>query len=97
MPLPLTHAFVQGDVPSAFSLCLDTLSGPISEPTWRVKPSWYLVATDDKMIPPPAQRAMSQRTHSTVVEAVGSHSIYVSQPAAVPALIQQAASAAVGG
>jgi len=37
------------------------LSGKISEPAWRAKPSWYLIATDDKMIPPDAQRAMSKR------------------------------------
>jgi pimeloyl-ACP methyl ester carboxylesterase len=69
------------------------LSGSVTEPAWRVKPSWYLVATDDHMIPPPAQRAMSERAGSTVVEAAGSHSIYVSQPRAVADLIKQAASA----
>jgi pimeloyl-ACP methyl ester carboxylesterase len=67
------------------------LSGTIREPAWRVKPSWYLVATEDKMIPPAAQRAMSKRAGSTVVEVKGSHAIYVSQPAAVAALIEQAA------
>jgi pimeloyl-ACP methyl ester carboxylesterase len=56
-----------------------------------VKPSWYLVATEDKMIPPPVQRSMSERAGSTVVEAPGSHSIYVSQPQAVVDLIKQAA------
>ena len=56
------------------------LSGTISEPAWKTKPSWYLVATDDKMIPPPAQRFMSKRAGSTVVEVAGSHAIYVSQP-----------------
>jgi pimeloyl-ACP methyl ester carboxylesterase len=70
---------------------VDALGGQITEAAWRTKPSWYLVATEDQMIPPPAQRAMSARAGSTVVEAVGSHSIYVSQPAAVAALIQQAA------
>jgi pimeloyl-ACP methyl ester carboxylesterase len=69
------------------------LSGSITEPAWRVKPSWYLVATEDRMIPPPAQRAMSERAGSTVAEVVGSHAIYLSQPAAVAALIEQAASA----
>jgi len=59
------------------------LSGSISEPAWKSKPSWYLVATDDKMIPPPAQRFMSERTGATVVEAAGSHAICVSQPNAV--------------
>ena len=59
---------------------VEALNGAVSEPAWRSKPSWYLVATDDRMIPPPAQRAMSERAGSTVVEAPGSHSIYVSQP-----------------
>jgi pimeloyl-ACP methyl ester carboxylesterase len=71
---------------------VEALNGTITEPAWRSKRSWYLVATDDRMIPPPAQRAMSARAGSTVVEATGSHSIYVSQPAAVVALIKQAAS-----
>jgi pimeloyl-ACP methyl ester carboxylesterase len=71
---------------------LDALGGSITEAAWRVKPSWYLVATDDRMIPPPAQRSMSERAGSTVVEVSGSHAIYVSQPAAVAALIEQAAS-----
>src|SRR2546427_10746936 len=68
-------------------------SGTISEPAWRVKPSWYLVTTEDRMIPPAAQRAMSERAGSTVVEVAGSHAIYLSQPKAVTALIEQAASA----
>ena len=70
---------------------VEALNGAVSEPAWRSKPSWYLVATDDRMIPPPAQRAMSERAGSTVVEAPGSHSIYVSQPHAVAELIAQAA------
>jgi pimeloyl-ACP methyl ester carboxylesterase len=67
------------------------LGGTISEPAWRTKPSWYLVATDDRMIPPPAQRFMAERTGATVVEVAGSHAIYVSQPAAVATLIEKAA------
>ncbi len=67
------------------------LSGTISEAAWRVKPSWYLVTTEDRMIPPAAQRAMAKRAGSAVVEIKGSHAIYVSQPAAVAALIAQAA------
>jgi pimeloyl-ACP methyl ester carboxylesterase len=70
---------------------VEALNGAVSEPAWRSKPSWYLVASDDRMIPPPAQRAMSERAGSTVVEAPGSHSIYVSQPRAVAELIAQAA------
>jgi len=70
---------------------VDALGGSITEPAWRIKPSWYLVATEDRMIPPPAQRVMSERAGSTVVEVSGSHAIYVSQLAAVAALIEQAA------
>ncbi len=69
---------------------VEALSGTINEPAWKTKPSWYLVTTDDKMIPPPAQRFMSKRAGSTVVEVAGSHAIYVSQPKAVAALIEQA-------
>ena len=75
---------------------VNALSGTISEPAWRIKPSWYLVATDDRMIPPPAQRAMAERAGATVTEVPGSHSIYLSQPAAVADLITQAAAAAQG-
>ena len=74
---------------------VEALNGAISEPAWRSKPSWYLVSTDDKMIPPPAQRLMSNRAGSTVVEVAGSHAIYVSQPNAVAALIEAAAKAAM--
>ena len=73
---------------------VEALSGTISEPAWRTKPSWYLVVTEDKMIPPPAQRFMSQRAGSTVDEVAGSHAIYVSQPNAVAAIIKKAAGAA---
>jgi pimeloyl-ACP methyl ester carboxylesterase len=70
---------------------LEALGGEISQPAWKAKPSWYLIATDDKMIPPDAQRSMAKRAGSTVVEVKGSHAIYVSQPEAVAALVEQAA------
>jgi pimeloyl-ACP methyl ester carboxylesterase len=70
---------------------LDALNGTVTEPAWKSKRSWYLVATDDRMIPPPAQRAMAERAGATVSEAAGSHAIYVSQPSAVASLIRQAA------
>jgi pimeloyl-ACP methyl ester carboxylesterase len=71
---------------------VEALSGTISEAAWRSKPSWYLVATEDRMISPSVQRSMSERAGSTVEEAAGSHSVYVAQPAAVAALIEKAAS-----
>jgi pimeloyl-ACP methyl ester carboxylesterase len=71
---------------------VDALGGTISEAAWAGKPSWYLVTTEDRMIPPSAQREVSGRMGATVEEADASHSIYVSQPAAVAALIEKAAS-----
>ena len=94
------HASFAGDLPADLAAFMadsqvpwgvDALGGTISEASWRIKPSWYLVATDDQMIPPPAQRAMAERTGATVTEVTGSHSVYLSQPKAVASLIKQAA------
>jgi pimeloyl-ACP methyl ester carboxylesterase len=70
---------------------VDSLGGTVTEPAWRVKPSWYLVAADDHMIPPPVQRSMAERTGATVTEAPGSHAIYVSSPDVVADVIKKAA------
>ncbi|MFB7176275.1 alpha/beta hydrolase [Streptomyces sp. NPDC056257] len=70
---------------------VDALGGTVSQPAWRTKRSWYLIATDDRMIPPPAQHAMSERIGARTVEVAASHSVYVSQPAAVADLVKQAA------
>lgn len=70
---------------------LEALQGVVNQPAWRAKPTWYLVATTDKMIPPDAQRAMAKRAKAHVTEASGSHSIYVSNPEVVASVIKQAA------
>ena len=70
---------------------LDALTGNVTQAAWKTKPSWYLIATDDHMIPPDAQRIMSKRAGATVVETKGSHALYVSRPGPVAALIKQAA------
>ncbi|MET7398775.1 alpha/beta hydrolase [Dactylosporangium sp. NPDC005572] len=94
------HQSFAGDLPAERAAFLadsqlpwgvDALAGAVAEPAWRTKPSWYLVAADDRMIPPPAQRAMSERAGSTVVEVPGSHAVYESRPDAVADLIRQAA------
>jgi pimeloyl-ACP methyl ester carboxylesterase len=89
--LPAAQAAFMAD--SQVPWGVDALGGVISEPAWRTKPSWYLLVTDDRMIPLPAQRAMSERAGSTVTEVPGSHAIYVSNPAAVAAVIAQAVAA----
>ena len=71
----------------------DALASPVTDAAWRTKPSWYLVTTEDRMIPPAAQRTMSQRAGSTVVEVAASHSVYLSQLARVADLIKQAVAA----
>jgi pimeloyl-ACP methyl ester carboxylesterase len=70
---------------------VEALNGAVTEPAWRSKPTWYMVATDDRMIPPPAQRAMAERAGASIVEEAGSHSIYISRPQATAAVIAQAA------
>jgi pimeloyl-ACP methyl ester carboxylesterase len=71
---------------------LEALNGAVTTPAWKSKPSWYLVATDDKMIPVDAQRFMAKRAGATVVDQAGSHAVYVSHPEAVAKLIETAAS-----
>jgi pimeloyl-ACP methyl ester carboxylesterase len=94
------HASFAGDLPadeaqfmaeSQVPWGVDCLVGAISEPAWRQKPSFYLVATEDRMIPPPLQRSMAERTGATVAETPASHSLYLSQPQATTDLINQAA------
>jgi pimeloyl-ACP methyl ester carboxylesterase len=70
---------------------LDALGGAVTDPAWRHKPTWYLIVTDDRMIPPAAQRTMAERTGAQTAETPGSHAIYVSQPAVVADVIAQAA------
>jgi pimeloyl-ACP methyl ester carboxylesterase len=94
------HASFAGDLPAGQAAFMadsqvpwgvDALDGTVAQPAWRTRPSWYLVTTEDRMIPPPAQRVMSQRAGSKVTEVAASHSVFLSQPAAVAALIEQAA------
>ena len=74
---------------------VNALGGAVTEPAWKAKPSWYLLTTEDRMIPPDAQRQMSKRAGATVVEVKGSHAVYVSQPQAVAHMIEAAAKGAL--
>jgi len=96
------HASFAGDLPAADAAFMadsqvpwgaDALAGAITEPAWRATPSWYLLTTEDRMIPPAAQHAMAERAGATTVEVAASHSVYVSQPTVVARLIKQAAAA----
>jgi pimeloyl-ACP methyl ester carboxylesterase len=94
------HASFAADLPADLAAFMadsqvpwhvDAPAGQVTHPAWRTKPSWYLVTTEDRMIPPAAQRAMSERMGATVVEVAASHSVFVSQPTLVADLIKQAA------
>jgi pimeloyl-ACP methyl ester carboxylesterase len=96
------HASFAADLPADLAAFMadsqvpwgvDALGGAVTDPAWRTKPSWYLVTTQDRMIPPAAQRSMSQRAGSSVLEVAASHSVYASRPAATATLIKEAASA----
>jgi pimeloyl-ACP methyl ester carboxylesterase len=93
------HASFGADLPAADARfmadsqvpwAVNAMAGPVTEPAWRDKPSWYLVATEDRMISPSAQRAMAQRAGATTGEVAASHAVYMSQPRAVAAFIRQA-------
>jgi pimeloyl-ACP methyl ester carboxylesterase len=70
---------------------VEALNGTVSEPAWKSKLSWYLVATDDKMIPPDAQRNMSKRIGAKVTEVRASHAVYISQGGPVVGFLEEAA------
>jgi pimeloyl-ACP methyl ester carboxylesterase len=100
------HASFAGDVDAAKAEFMadsqvpwgvNALGGTIRKPAWKTKPSWYLITTEDRMIPPDAQRFMSKRAGATVVEAKGSHAIYVSRPDVVAELIVKAATGVTAG
>jgi pimeloyl-ACP methyl ester carboxylesterase len=89
--LPADQAAFMADAQVPWGV--DATTQAISTPAWRIKPSWYLLTTEDHMIPPSAQRTMSERAGASVAEARGSHATYVAQPAVVAALVREAAAA----
>ena len=90
--LPAEQAAFMADAQVPWNVA--ATAAAITEASWRTKPSWYLVTTEDRMIPPPAQRTMAGRIGATQSEVTASHSVYVSQPETVATVIAQAAAAA---
>jgi pimeloyl-ACP methyl ester carboxylesterase len=94
------HESFAGDLPEDLAAFMADAQVPwnvaapgaaITDAAWRAKPSWYLVTTEDRMIPPSAQHTMASRIGATVSEVAASHSVYVSQPEAVATVIVKAA------
>jgi pimeloyl-ACP methyl ester carboxylesterase len=90
--LPADRAAFMADSQAPWGV--NAAAATITNPAWRTKPSWYLIATDDREIPPAAQRAMSRRAGSTALEIAATHAVYITQPTAVADLIKEAARAA---
>lgn len=86
LPRDTARAMAASQRPAAFA-ALVTPSGP---PAWETIPSWYLVAKQDRIIPPEAQRVMASRAGSTVVEVRSSHVAMISHPKAVSNLVEAA-------
>jgi pimeloyl-ACP methyl ester carboxylesterase len=72
------------------------LNEPSGTPAWRTIPSWYLIGTQDQIIPPEAQRAFAKRAGSTVTEFDAGHLGLITEPRTVTRVIEQAARASVG-
>ena len=87
VPKALAKTMAAAQRPGSYA-SLVTPSGP---PAWKTIPSWYMVATQDRIIPPEAERVMAERAGATTVEVKTSHVPMLSKPAAVIALIKQAA------
>ena len=95
------HAEFAADLPAAeaefearsqFFTAAAVFATPITNPAWKLKPSWYMVAKSDRIISPDLERMYAARAHSHNVEIEGaSHSVYRSHPEAVAALIEDAA------
>ena len=87
LPRRTTRFMAASQRPGALA-ALVTESGP---PAWAEIPSWYMVATQDRIIPPEAERAMAARAGARVVEVDSSHVVMMSHPRAVTKLIREAA------
>jgi pimeloyl-ACP methyl ester carboxylesterase len=85
----LGEFMADSQVPPAFAAG----KAPITMAAWKTKPSWYLVSTEDQIIPPDAERLMAKRAGSKVAEVKGSHVAFISHPEETAKLIKQAAKA----
>lgn len=87
LPRDVARFMAIAQVPTATA----ALAAPVATAAWHAKPSWYVVATEDRIIHPELQRYMAKRAGSKTVEVKGSHAVFIAQPAAVAKVIQDAA------
>jgi pimeloyl-ACP methyl ester carboxylesterase len=77
-------------------LAVSVFTLPITNPAWKLKPSWYLVSANDQVIPPDVERMYAKRMKAVTEEVAGSHVAFISHPDVAAALIEKAANG-VGG
>lgn len=87
LPVKETNLLAQSQLMPAVA----AFTAPAGVPAWKTKPSWAVVATQDRAINPELERFMAKRAHSTVTELKGNHAIYASQPEKIAAVIEKAA------
>jgi len=87
LPVKETNLLAQSQLMPAVA----AFTAPAGVPAWKTKPSWAVVATQDRAINPELERFMAKRAHSTVTELKGNHAIYASQPEKIATLIEKAA------
>jgi pimeloyl-ACP methyl ester carboxylesterase len=85
------EAYVMAAVQKPLNLA--AFAGPEGVPAWKDIPSWYLLCTDDQMIPPPAQEFMAKRMKATVRQVSSSHAPFMSKPREVADIVALAAEA----
>ena len=73
----------------------DSFTSPVTTPAWKSKPSWYLVATEDRAINPENERKMAKRANAKTIEVSSSHAAYISHPKETARLIEEAATSRI--
>jgi pimeloyl-ACP methyl ester carboxylesterase len=90
VPPAVSRLMAQSQVP----ISTDSFTSKITTPAWKTKPSWYMVATEDRSINPDNERRMARRANATTVEVKASHVAYMSKPKETAKLIEEAATSA---
>ncbi len=90
VPAAISHFMAESQVP----ISADSFTHKVTQPAWKTKPSWYMVASSDRSINPEQERMMAKRAHAKTVEVNASHVAYMSHPKETAKLIEEAATSA---
>jgi pimeloyl-ACP methyl ester carboxylesterase len=90
VPPAVSHIMAISQVP----ISTDSFTHKVTSPAWKTKPTWYMVATEDRSINPDQERMMAKRANAKTVEVKASHVAYMSHPKQTAKLIEDAANSA---